>query len=682
MVLTDENTREFIISQYEETIEERGGQALENKDKILEEVYLAVEDEETSWDDLYELADRHSDEWGMELMQVRRMASSMEDGDLVKTADDAADADNISAGKKQALKMQIKAQPGKENLVYTDEAISNGDRRKLVDDVYRDERKLAFIISNQESWEGRISLQLSRNRERFNLSRIYSTTGESAEIKVQHFGENKGGNKGTVQIEKHSHGFYQYKFVSDDDREYIVLSDDKLDPQRCRIQGTKVSISDYKTLGESRKIPVDQEVIFMHSMEPAIEPLSGTELDGVREGIDHDYLAKHVFGEFRHPEWYEKMMFAVLAVKNDNGYPSHLMQMAEPGTAKSTILESISDIMAESHKPFTGTTSTVKGLVPSFSENPPDEGYLMRCDRVAPIDEKFNLLSNTVQNSNSRMQDAFRPMLDLLEHSDREFSSGNGSISGRCEATVIAMGNPSYGFNSIYDALENDKIDEAYLSRFLLYDQLDSHIDFINERKSKFSSGDDQQYMPERSDEFVSLMDTMRMTQVDGVEHEKVQAIKEELMDVVPSVFRTTFRARYEHHIQNLVCGMAKHRYLVGDKDESLKPQPEDYEMAKEIIETLVSSWGDIDKTDLSYRARTNALTHAQRRVFEAINDDPGVRDVDLFNRVDVEGMSRVMSDLNTQNLIEIKRHGDEDRKHYYPYWTDVAQEIREEREE
>jgi len=675
MVATDENTRQFILQEYEKAIENRGGKAEKNKEKILEKIYSLLHSEDATWDDVYNLADKHNSEWGLGLSDVMVLADSIEDTDLVQTNEDEEITQDLSNGKKQALKMQIKAQPGKENIVRTEERISNNDRRGLTEEVWNEERKAAFIISKQHSYKGRIALKLSRTKERFNLSTIFADK-EGNGVKINHFSEPMSKTKGLVQILKHTESFYQYKFVSDDDEEFIVLSDKDIDPQRCTIHGTRISLGDFKTLGENRKLPVDQELIFMHSMEPAIQPMTDQELNAYKQehSIDHDFLARKVFGDFTHPEWYEKMILSVLFVKNDNGYPSHLMQKAAPGTAKSTVLESITCAVGESSKPFSGTSSTIKGLVPSFSESPPDEGYLMRANRVAAVDEKFNLLSNTVQSGNSRMKDAFRPMLDLLEHSSREFSSGNGSISGKTEATMIAMGNPSYGISSILDAIESDKIDEAYLSRFLLYEMLDSHIDYINEHKSEFSAGSDEQYMPEQDDSFVSLLDTMRMRHVTGIDYERVSEIHNELLEIVPSVFIDTYKARYEHHLLNLVAGMAKIRFLTGDADE-LVAEEEDYRWAREIMETLIGSWGEVQLAELSHRSRINSLRHDERLVWQEITDNPGVRDKDLFNRVSVDKLARVLTTLTRAELVVSEELSD-GRKVFHPYWTDEFEEI------
>ena len=665
MVNTDDNTRDFVINQYEKAIDNRSGDMSVGKDDLTEEVYLKIRREDTTWEDVLRMAEEHEQKHEIVLDQVKDFVEKLDDSDFVKSKTDNQVTTKLGDGKRQALMTQISAQPGKENLIFTDEPISNIDREILTKEIYREYGKCAFIISNQHSWSGRISLELSRTKERFKLTDVYAKNGE---FKFQLFGEPASGTKGLTNIETHTHSFYQYKFISDD-KEYILLSDEKLEPMRCTINGTKVNVADYKNVGENRKLPVDQEIIFCHSSEPAIEPMSQEVLDDYRKDIDEEFIATHLFGNFRHPTWYEKMVAGIIFVKDDNGYPSHLMQMAEAGTGKSAELESLTKATDEGKPPFTGTSSTIKGLVPSFKESPPDEGFLMRCDRIAAVDEKFNLLSNTVQNSNSRMVDAFRPMLDLLEHSSREFSSGNGSITGKTEATMFAMGNPCYGINSIYEALENNKIDEAYLSRFILYDQLESHIDYINKRKSKTAGGSDEQYMPETDDKFVSLIDTMRMTHTKGIDHDRVDSIHNELEELVPSVFITTYRARYKHHIINMVAGMAKYNYLVDNRD-ALVAQDEDYEDAKNIMETVISSWGmEVDRKKLSYRARINSLKHDARLFYEKINDEPGIEGRELMNRVDSDEAGAAMSEIRNLELAAVVE--EDGLKKYYSYWTE-----------
>jgi len=208
-----------------------------------------------------------------------------------------------------------------------------------------------------------------------------------------------------------------------------------------------------------------------------------------------------------------------------------------------------------------------------------------------------------------------------------------------------------------------------------LYDQLDSHIEFINDKKSETASGDDQDYMPKTDDMFVSLVDTMRMNHVQGIDHERIDEIHSELLELVPSVFTTTFKARYKHHIINMVAGMAKYHYLVDDR-ATLTAMEKDYEEAAEIMETIISSWGNVNLNELSYRARVNSLKPGARKFFETINDEPGILGKELLGRVDTDNAAQHMSKLRQLDLVAELQ--DEGMKTYYPYWS---QEYRQSKE-
>jgi len=164
------------------------------------------------------------------------------------------------------------------------------------------------------------------------------------------------------------------------------------------------------------------------------------------------------------------------------------------------------------------------------------------------------------------------------------------------------------------------------------------------------------------------------MTYVDGIDYKRVSKMHKELLEIVPSVFLDTYKARYEHHLLNLVCGMAKIRYVTGDAEE-LVAEEEDYRWAREILETLIGSWGEVELSELSYRSRINSLRHDERQVWQVVTDNPGLRDKDLFNKVDVEYLARVLTTLRRAELI-IGEDRDGGRTYYWPYWSDRFEEL------
>lgn len=665
-----ESNQKFITETYRAELNEKN---IEQAPKIEEEINIHLR--KNQLDGLDELIDKHCEEYGLELEEVKNFLDTLRKDDLIETKDDNEVTEKLRPSVEHALRTKICAQPQDEALVQTEEPISNEDRQQLTEAIYREEGKKAFIISKQASLEGRITMELAKTRERFRLLTVLEDK-DGADY-FQHFGQGNP-NKGFKKVDQHTRSFFRYEFQANH-KKYIVFSTEKLEPMRCILHGTKISVSDHTTLGDNRKIPTDQEIIFVHSHEPAIEPLEQEELDEKRKGIDREWWMQQQFGNFRHPDWYEDAMAATFLSKSDNGYPSHWLQMAAPGTGKSALLNAHRISMDETNHTFSGQASTVKGLVPSFAENPPKAGYLIGCDRVAAIDEIFDLLSNTVKNGDSRQQDAFRPLLDLLTHTTREFSSGNGSVVGKTDATVLAVGNPAYGLKSIYDALKHKKLDPAFLSRFILYDQTESHIKYVQDR-AKTMSDDEEEHLPERSDEFLSLLDTMRMMRLE-LDYERTAEIHDELSEIVPNVFKRAFDARYDHHLKNMVTGLAKLRYVTENRDV-LEARPEDYTDAKNILEMVISSWGDVDMTELSFNARLNALTHTQREVYEIVSSNPGISQKEMFEKMSdkaQEEAAYIRSHLNRYDLIEIL--GD-DEKEYHPYWTEEAVEAREMRQE
>jgi len=615
------------------------------------------------------------EEMGWDLSEEIRFAERINDPDSLETVEeDQVDAP-MPLREQQLLKKQVAEHENDELLARTEESVSNESLQNLSESLYREEEKLSFIISAQSEWEGRVSVELSGTKEKFELLSVYQN--EEGEYFFKHFGQSTP-NKGYNMIDQFSKSFYQYKFVADD-KEYLALSTEKLETVRCQITGTKISLNDYKTVGEWSKVAVDKDIIFVHSVDPAVETLDDEELDNYRADVTHDDLATSLLGEWRQPEWFEKFFISDLMVNNENDYPSHVIWLAQPGTGKSKVVESLLKSMDERQKePFTGSGSTVKGLVPSFKENPPDEGYLLKTQRVAGVDEKMDLLSNSIKQGNDAANDVFRPLLNLLTHDTRTFESGNGSIKGQMMSTMIATGNfNAYGISDMKQLAE--KIDTAYLSRCIIYSQTKSHVEFINKRKAEVKQKmqeeglNEDDLFPERDDEFLSVMDTMRESKMAQIDYMKVQKMHRDLMEIVPGYMTQVFRQRGAHHIENILLGLVKYRYLVEGRD-SLEAESDDYDEVRHIFELIISGWDDVDTSKLSFDAKKEALTPAQRRVYNAIDDTPGILGSQLAEEVEVDSLSWALTELKRMDLVAVDDA--ETNTTYYPYWTDEYEEL------
>lgn len=644
--------------------------------KIQESVYSQIEQEQ--WSDVREYFDKLEEEKGWDMEEERQFMESIADPGELETIDDGDLDQDMPMREKLVLERQVKQSAEDELLARTDKQVGVESLFNIQESLYRETGKTAFIVSAQKEYTGRISVELSDTKKKFELMSVYEN--KDGELFFKHFGQNNP-NKGYNKVDELSKSFYQYKFMADD-KEYLALSTEKLDTVRCNLKGTKISLNDYKTVGENRKLAVNQDIIFVHSVEPAIKTMDDKELDNYRDSLDHDTLTKSLLGEWRQPEWFEKLLLADTLVNEENGYPSHLIMLSKPGTGKSKIVESALRALDENQKePFTGSGSTVKGLVPSFKESPPDEGYLLKTQRLAAVDEKMDLLSNSIQQGNDASNDVFRPLLNLLTHDVRTFESGNGSIKGQMMSTMWATGNfNAYGIKNMKELAE--KIDTAYLSRTIIYAYTQGHVEYINDRKAEVKqkmqeknlSEDD--LFPERDDKFISMLDTMREDKHAQIDFRKVRKISKELREAVPGYMREIFNQRGAKHMENILLGIVKYNYLVNNRD-NLEATDQDYEEMKKIFELVISSWDDVDATALSFEARKEALTPPQRRCFNVINDNPGIDAPQLAEKVDVDSLSWCLTSLKDTGLVE-SDNAKEDAP-LYPYWTEEYEDLVEE---
>lgn len=651
----DQNLLNFLTTAYREAVVHKDGYE-SDVGEVEEKLYRIVTDED--WNKLWDLIQEQEEKYDMELKRIRKFLDTLEDDDILQAKSDEPATRDMDQATAEALKLKLKTMKESEALAYTPEPVSVDSLFELHEEAYEDLGKKFFVIANQGEFDGQISVELTSTKQKFEVMKVYED--KNGELYYKHFGQSNP-NKGYNVVTSHTQGFFVYKFIHDN-KEYLLFSGEKLNPMRAKVSGTHYKLNDRTEIGENRTLPTNQDVIFCHSAEPAITKMEDEKMEEMKEKIDHDWLASKLLGGWRHPDWFEKMLLAILSVNNENGYPSHLIWYAPPGTGKSYVLESLDRSLDEPAGIHTGEGSTMKGLIPSFKDQPPKEGHMLKAQRVALIDEKFNLLSNSVRNSDSNLQDAFRPLLSLLEHSDRTFSSGNGEVRGLMNSVMIGVGNPSYGIDNMAQAVE--KLDEAYLSRCLLYEQTDAHIEYIDERKKtiKDEYETEEEVFPEMDPDFVSLIDTLREDISISVDYERLDRIQEEVESIVPALFvRNIYRARYDHHLENLVCGVAKINTLIEGREE-FEARDKDYKQAREILEIIVGSWGDnVDVEEISLASRPYYLKDELRKIYEQVRDQPGISSENIETGARSKGMA--LERLISLDLIE------EFSDKYYPYW-------------
>ncbi|MDY6788847.1 MAG: hypothetical protein SVV03_02680 [Candidatus Nanohaloarchaea archaeon] len=354
----DKEMLNFLVQSYRSSVAHIEGYA-ESLDKVEERLYGIVSSED--WGELGDFIEEKEEELDIQLKEMRDFVETMDEEDVLETDDEDLIGD-IPKSTYQALKLKAKSLDGQEAIAYTDKSVRIDDLWELEEDIYDTYGKKLFVVSAQKQWNGRISVELSDTRQKFEVFKVYEDS--NGELHYRHFGQSVP-NKGYNVKEAHTEGFFVYKFKQEN-VEYLLFSREKLSPMRCRITGTHFKINDRTEIGENRTLPTNQDVIFVKDVEPAITKIPEEELDAWKEKADHDYLAEKLHGGFRHPTWFERLTQALIFVNEDFGWPSHLFWFGPTSTGKSFWLQGLNKAMDCPAGIYSGTGSTVKGLTPSF----------------------------------------------------------------------------------------------------------------------------------------------------------------------------------------------------------------------------------------------------------------------------------------------------------------------------
>lgn len=407
--------------------------------------------------------------------------------------------------------------------------------------------------------------------------------------------------------------FYFYRFITDDNREIMLVSTTRHEGGDYIVNGMEIKCNDYKALTDSTRIMTKFPFFFVQKTRNRIVAFKNHnefEKRLKQLEVEKDTLFDYPFTTIRkdkmwkllQPKWYKWLIWSWLTHENKgmmNTYPMHLMQIGPAASGKSVLLNSLHGKSKETKEIFAGATSTLKSLVPSFKNNPAQLGYLAESNRFAFCDEFLRCLVNSrTTKDGSNREESVGIMNDLLEHQKREVGSGVSRARVNMRARVLAMSNPVRGVNTLNNLLNN--YDESFLSRWIIYYQTQEHIDMIkNSNDSELKLYD---YRIADND-WISIIDYLQTFSA-KYDMTKMEEIYYEVSGTLSEAISRHYSTRHKHHMECMLDGIIKTRCLM-ENDMAFEATDEDYKILKDVWMHIIRSWlneGQIKNIDINKR--------------------------------------------------------------------------------
>lgn len=501
----------------------------------------------------------------------------------------------------EALVMFLNANKGLE-LYYTERKYNYNYVKEIIKESYEMCGTKTFVISKSHKIKGRIVYQKEDKKRQISV--------------VQEYENNKDGTRylwffGDKQPEKavtysNSQPFYSYEFESEGET-FDVYYKDLIKPQDCVIEGMLINMNDTHKIGESLKVNETKKIFFAQNIVEELKDLSVEDIKEICKDWNREVLAQKMFGKLRAPRMVETLKLAFAFSGKNSGYPLHLIVIGPNGTGKTmSYLTPISINIPGAFGPkgfIDGASTTLLGLVPSYSSSKADPGLFVKASRICYIDEFFKIMSRSGFNMQSNKTGGLEPLTGLLEHrKDSRGSSGNtGDVSFTATAKALFVTNPEKGLRELPQIVE--ALSTPAIARFLIYQQTKEEIDWITEHIPEIMGMKEEEYLPQQDKNFVNLFDYFYKREI-VIDYNKMNRIREKVKKEVPEALQDMFRTRYFHHIACVIDGISNIRFLCNEKD-TLDYTDEDYVEAEHLMLYVVGSWTegfDMNKVDIDKR--------------------------------------------------------------------------------
>jgi len=457
---------------------------------------------------------------------------------------------------------------------------------------------------------------------------------------------------------------YLYEMIGDDGARYFIIIPDEIQLSYGKVKGMLVPVVDHKTLGETSKLRTVSNMILAKSWE-MIETTIDQQKVAENRQPDFDSLYKKIFGELRHPHWFERLLLAWMFSGKINGYPLHLLFIAPPHTGKSAILE-----VVEKHFPGDAIygQGTLKGIVPSFGAGKVRVGEFLKRKRFFLADEFFRIVKRNWQEE-GLAGDAVGLLNEILEHKSRVASSGVNEVTIEINprARMLAMTNWAMRIKSIPDLAKT--MDPAFLSRLLIYVMTKEHKKYVLKNKERLQKDGWHSDNIQKWEGLPYLVDWAQSFAIPQIDYKKVYEKVQKHVEIVPAGAEDIFEGRYSDHFARILDGVVKTRYLCGEKDD-YRPDDSDYEWADQIFGAVIASWkGDIDISELPPKLRVAYLpkTHADVFYWVQKSSFDGVALKDLEFVIDKTPQA-ILDSLRELRQIGLVKRRD---SRCYAYWVE-----------
>lgn len=471
---------------------------------------------------------------------------------------------------------------------YVDAYHSMQTLKEMSARLLKQNKILSFLVSKEVAVRGKITNQLRSHREKTPLA--YEAE-ERVTGNAHYFVEGEKFDKKSFRVKNKLFGeFWMYQFNTGK-KQYVLWSERQLDIKDYVIEGSLLEFEDFPLLGSTLRMNTMVSVIIVHTASSRVPVFENhAELINATKTLTRDEWMSWLFTHqkrkecYRQPALFETLMSSFLLSAQREAY-LHLLIVGAPNSGKTTIEECIWQKFREYQGVVKCGQSTLLALVPSFNTKPLMCGALINASRIAVLDEFLRIL---LRMKIEDREHQLGRLNDLLDNADGVFSSGNGSITSRMNAKLLAVSNPIWYTNTMERLAEF--ADEAFLSRLFVWFQTNEHTEHVRSRQGKRLPASNV-----NADLFLGVFDYCQ-TFVSSYDEERVNVIFGKCRDLLAQddgmkKSLEVFKARHRHHAECLLDGIVKTRCLTTQSTKFMATN-EDYDVLERILMEMLVGWG------------------------------------------------------------------------------------------